>query len=70
MTRDHYASRKAAPAPNEVTALQHAFEWSQYEDHGPGDELLGTPLPTLELGSGSGNVVAALALKGICATGI
>ncbi|WP_177242867.1 hypothetical protein [Amycolatopsis marina] len=53
-----------------MTALQHAFEWSQYEDHGPGDELLGTPLPTLELGSGSGNVVAALALKGICATGI
>lgn len=67
---DQYSSRKAASAPNEEAALRHAFGWTQYEDHGPGVELLGAPLCTLELGSGSGHAVAALALNGIRATGI
>lgn len=51
-------------------ALKNAFGWTQYEGHGPGDELLGDPTTTLELGFGRGNAVAALALKGIDATGV
>ncbi|MBV9162980.1 MAG: class I SAM-dependent methyltransferase [Pseudonocardiales bacterium] len=65
---DHYAGGVANETPEE--ALQNAFGWTQYEGHGPGDELLGDPLATLELGSGRGNAVAALATKGIDATGI
>jgi SAM-dependent methyltransferase len=50
--------------------LKSAFGWTQYEGHGPGDELLGDPATALELGSGRGNAVAALATKGIDATGV
>ena len=65
---DHYAEGVANETPEE--ALKNAFGWTQYEGHGPGDELLGEPRATLELGSGRGNAVAALAAKGIDATGI
>lgn len=51
-------------------ALKNAFGWCQYDGHGPGDEILGDPLTTLELGPGRGNAVAALATKGITATGV
>jgi SAM-dependent methyltransferase len=51
-------------------ALKNAFGWCQYDGHGPGDEVLGDPLATLELGPGRGNAVAALATKGITATGV
>ncbi|MEV0407691.1 class I SAM-dependent methyltransferase [Actinoallomurus sp. NPDC050550] len=65
---DRYAAGVATDAPEE--SLKYAFGWTQYEGHGPGDELLGEPATALELGSGRGNAVAALATKGIDATGI
>lgn len=65
---DRYAGHAAAQDSEE--ALKNAFGWTQYEGHGPGIELLGTPTTALELGSGTGDAVAALASKGIDATGI
>jgi SAM-dependent methyltransferase len=65
---DHYAAGVSDETREDV--LKSAFSWTQWEDHGPGDELLGEPLSALELGSGRGNAVAALATKGIEATGI
>lgn len=65
---DHYAGGVTDDTPEE--AIKNAFGWTQYDGHGPGDELLGDPLAALELGSGRGNAVAALATKGIAATGI
>jgi SAM-dependent methyltransferase len=65
---DHYADRVAGETPEQ--ALKNAFGWTQYGGHGPGDELLGEPGTALELGSGRGNAVAALAMKGIDATGV
>lgn len=65
---DHYAAGVTSETPEE--ALKNAFGWTQYDGHGPGDELLGEPLTTLELGCGNGNAVAALAAKGIDATGV
>src|SRR5207248_2540235 len=64
----HYANGVKDDTPEE--AIKNAFGWTQYEGHGPGDELLGDPLTALELGSGRGNAIAALAAKGIDATGI
>jgi hypothetical protein len=63
---DHYANGIPKEAPEE--ALKNAFGWTQYD--GPGDELLGDPVTALELGSSRGYAVAALAAKGIDATGI
>lgn len=65
---DRYASGVTDETPED--ALKNAFGWTQYDGHGPGEELLGDPVATLELGSGRGNAVAALATKGIDATGI
>ncbi|MFI0371827.1 class I SAM-dependent methyltransferase [Actinomadura sp. 1N219] len=65
---DHYAEGVTDETPEE--ALKNAFGWTQYPGHGPGDELLGDALTALELGSGRGDAVAALATKGITATGI
>ncbi|MEU9018186.1 class I SAM-dependent methyltransferase [Actinomadura sp. NPDC048394] len=65
---DHYAEGVADQPLNE--ALKDAFGWTQYPGHGPGDELLGAPATTLELGSGRGDAVAALATRGITATGL
>ncbi|WP_344969725.1 class I SAM-dependent methyltransferase [Salinactinospora qingdaonensis] len=65
---DRYAAGIAEETREE--ALKDAFGWCQYAGHGPGNELLGDPLTTLELGFGRGNAVAALATKGIEATGI
>ncbi|MFL6052247.1 MAG: class I SAM-dependent methyltransferase [Actinoallomurus sp.] len=65
---DRYAAGVTEATPEE--ALKKAFGWTQYDGHGPGDELLADPSTALELGSGRGNAVAALATKGIDATGI
>ncbi len=65
---DHYAAR--VTTEEREKALKGAFGWTQYEGHGPGLELLGGPLCALELGSGCGNAVAALALEGVDATGV
>lgn len=65
---DHYAAGIADETAEE--GMKNAFGWTQYDGHGPGDELLGEPLTALELGSGRGNAVAALAAKGVESTGI
>src|SRR5438309_8958300 len=65
---DHYAGGVVDDTPEE--AIKHAFGWTQYEGHGPGDELLGLPLSALELGCGRGSAVAALATKGVDAIGV
>jgi SAM-dependent methyltransferase len=65
---DHYAGGVDDETPEE--ALKGAFGWTQYDGHGPGDELLGDPTTALELGSGRGNAVAALASRGVRATGL
>ncbi|WP_433326924.1 class I SAM-dependent methyltransferase [Spirillospora sp. CA-294931] len=67
---DHYADGVADHDDAAEAALKAAFGWTQYPEHGPGDELLGGPSSTLELGFGRGDAVAALATKGIDATGI
>lgn len=65
---DRYASGLAEQTPQD--AIKDAFGWCQYSGHGPDDELLGEPATALELGSGRGNAVAALATKGVGASGI
>ncbi|MEV0280137.1 class I SAM-dependent methyltransferase [Streptomyces sp. NPDC050610] len=40
------------------------FGWTQYDGHGPGAELLGTPSTALELGSAEGKEAAYLAHRG------
>lgn len=65
---DHYADGIGDESRQE--ALKNAFGWTQYDGHGPGDELLGEPATALELGSGRGDAVAALASKGVDATGV
>lgn len=62
--------RPRSPGRNPEDALKNAFGWCQYDGHGPGDELLGDSLTTLDLGPGRGNAVAALATKGVVATGV
>lgn len=65
---DRYAAQ--LPAPSREDALKGALRWCQYDDHGPGAELLGAPESTLELGCGRGDAVAALAATGVQATGV
>ncbi|MGP4104660.1 class I SAM-dependent methyltransferase [Nonomuraea sp. KM90] len=67
---DRYATGIRKSDTPSQDALKHAFGWTQYEGHGPGDELLGDPATALELGSSRGHAVAALATKGIDATGV
>ncbi|RBQ15539.1 SAM-dependent methyltransferase [Spongiactinospora rosea] len=65
---DHYAAGMRREMPQD--ALKDAFGWTQYPEHGPGGELLGDPASALEIGFGRGNAVAALAVKGVEATGV
>ena len=65
---DRYAGR--LPTPAREDALKNALRWCQYDDHGPGPELLGEPESALELGCGRGDAVAALASTGVEATGV
>ncbi|MFD0857009.1 class I SAM-dependent methyltransferase [Actinomadura adrarensis] len=67
---DRYAKGVVTQEETREEALKNAFGWTQYDGHGPGDELLGDATATLELGFGRGNAVAALAMKGIDATGV
>ncbi|MEU5434999.1 class I SAM-dependent methyltransferase [Streptomyces sp. NPDC020719] len=53
-----------------ATSVDRGFGWTQYEGHGPGEELLGQPQTALELGCGKGNELAYLARKGVEATGV
>jgi hypothetical protein len=50
---DHYATRVADDRDTTPEqALKDAFGWTQYDGHGPGEELLGEPASALELGRG------------------
>lgn len=65
---DRYAAN--LPTPSRGEALKEALRWCQYDDHGPGAELLGEPESALELGCGRGDAVAALAGTGVDSTGV
>ncbi|WP_419992648.1 class I SAM-dependent DNA methyltransferase [Streptomyces boninensis] len=47
-----------------------SFCWTQYAGHGPGTELLNYPASVLELGCGTGRMLAHLAAQGIKARGV
>ncbi|WP_433259714.1 class I SAM-dependent methyltransferase (plasmid) [Streptosporangium sp. CA-135522] len=65
---DHHAQR--VPEETPADALRGAVGWTQYAGHGTGMEILGHPATALELGSGRGNAVAALASREVRATGV
>ncbi|MFB6518713.1 class I SAM-dependent methyltransferase [Streptomyces sp. NPDC056401] len=44
--------------------------WTQYEDHGPGLDIVGTPKSVLELGCGDAKELVHFARQGIPVTGI
>ncbi|MFI1155796.1 class I SAM-dependent DNA methyltransferase [Streptomyces sioyaensis] len=60
----------AESAKKDVFQGDPLFRWTQYGDHGPGVELLGNPESVLEIGCGTGRMLACLAQRGIKATGI
>lgn len=65
---NRYAVGAANAVPDDESAL--TFGWTQYPSHGPGIELLGDPRSSVELGCGRGDAVAALAARGVDATGV
>ncbi|SEP54289.1 class I SAM-dependent methyltransferase [Amycolatopsis saalfeldensis] len=65
---NRYALGAANAAPDDESAP--SVRWTQYPSHGPGIELLGDPRSSLELGCGRGDAVAALAARGVDATGV
>ncbi|MGW1072289.1 class I SAM-dependent methyltransferase [Streptomyces sp. NPDC002537] len=74
MSLGNYWDRYAAGAVRKIgsvdESVEKGFGWTQYDHHGPAEELLCQPGKTLELGCGCGDNVAYLARKGIDATGI
>ncbi|MFI5620673.1 class I SAM-dependent methyltransferase [Streptomyces sp. NPDC051567] len=67
---DRYASGAVTKIGSVEDSVDKGFGWTQYDRHGPGEELLCQPDTALELGCGSGDEVAYLARKGIEATGL
>ncbi|MBY8341633.1 class I SAM-dependent methyltransferase [Streptomyces spinosirectus] len=65
-----YWNRYGEGVKDEEPAEPLTFGWTQYDGHGPGEELLEQPDTTLELGFGRGRNVAYLARKGVRATGV
>ncbi|WP_340682518.1 class I SAM-dependent methyltransferase [Amycolatopsis coloradensis] len=65
---NRYASRTARA--EDSLATTDTFGWTQYPAHGPGPELLGQPRTALDLGCCHGDAVAALAMRGVDATGV
>ncbi|MEI5524407.1 class I SAM-dependent methyltransferase [Streptomyces brasiliscabiei] len=65
-----YWNRYGAGVKDVEPAQPPAFGWTQYDGHGPGEELLEQPDSALELGFGRGSDVAYLANKGVRATGV
>ncbi|WP_217196376.1 class I SAM-dependent DNA methyltransferase [Streptomyces buecherae] len=63
---DTYAESTA----KDVFGSDPVFRWTQYGDHGPGTELLGAPESVLEIGCGTGRMLAYLARQGVKATGV
>ncbi|MFG2917903.1 class I SAM-dependent methyltransferase [Kitasatospora sp. NPDC048298] len=60
----------AAGIKDDVFDTGPVFRWTQYADHGPGAELLGSPASALEIGCGAGRAMAALADLGVKVTGV
>ncbi|WP_436772078.1 class I SAM-dependent methyltransferase [Yinghuangia sp. YIM S09857] len=50
--------------------LGNGFFWTQWDHHGPGEEVLDQPGSALELGCGFGVHAAYLAMKGVQVTGV
>ncbi|MDB1087291.1 class I SAM-dependent methyltransferase [Streptomyces sp. ACA25] len=63
---DAFAEKTAARGD----VAEPVFRWTQYEGHGPEEEVLGRPRSVLELGCGSGENVVALVRKGFDASGV
>jgi SAM-dependent methyltransferase len=53
-----------------VADSEPVFRWTQYQEHGPGPELLGEPETALEIGCGTGRALAFLAQQGVKARGV
>ncbi|MET7852356.1 class I SAM-dependent methyltransferase [Streptomyces avermitilis] len=64
---DRYKPDRDGPAPPPEV---FAFEWTQYEGHGPGAELLGQPSTALELGAAEGREASWLARQGVRVTAL
>lgn len=62
--------QKTATPTKKAGSSAVRFGWTQYADHGPGEELLGAPGTVLDLGCGIGNEVGYLRGEGFDATGV
>ncbi|WP_101258483.1 class I SAM-dependent methyltransferase [Streptomyces barkulensis] len=60
----------ASSTRNDVTDAEPVFNWTQYQGHGPGTEILGNPASVLEIGCGTGRALAHLAQRGVKAKGV
>ncbi|WP_329437842.1 class I SAM-dependent methyltransferase [Streptomyces canus] len=69
---DTYARQRPERRPTNARGERTWFNWTQYEDHGPGAELLGvqTGARVLDLGCGKGGNAAHLAALGMRAVGV
>lgn len=69
---DTYADGKLGMPQRERNAAGDVtwFNWTQYPEHGPGAEVLGSPGAVLELGCGTGRNIAHLAVLGAKAVGL
>ncbi|MFE2181232.1 class I SAM-dependent methyltransferase [Streptomyces sp. NPDC059455] len=69
---DTYAQQKPQRRPVNAAGETTWFNWTQYPDHGPGAEILGTGRGSsvLELGCGKGGNLAHVAILGARAVGV
>ncbi|WNE96308.1 class I SAM-dependent methyltransferase [Streptomyces luomodiensis] len=69
---DTYAQQKPQRRPVNAAGETTWFNWTQYPDHGPGAEILGTSpgSAVLELGCGKGGNLAHVATLGARAVGV
>ncbi|MBL1113983.1 class I SAM-dependent methyltransferase [Streptomyces sp. 110] len=69
---DTYAQQKPQRRPVNAAGELTWFNWTQYPDHGPGAEILGTGhgSSVLELGCGKGGNLAHIATLGARAVGV
>ncbi|WP_210573179.1 trans-aconitate 2-methyltransferase [Streptomyces sp. GESEQ-4] len=70
-----YARTKPSPRETNAAGERTWFNWTQYPEHGPGEEILcrqgfGMPERALELGCGSGRNIAHLAGRGVTSVGL
>ncbi|MFJ9754988.1 class I SAM-dependent methyltransferase [Streptomyces sp. NPDC101149] len=69
---DTYSRQRPGRRPTNARGETTWFNWTQYEDHGPGLELLAVSpgAHVLDLGCGKGGNAAHLAARGVRAVGI